>query len=84
MLGLQAQRFVGQQQFPSSGRPKVYRLREVEVEDGLSSNPAIKIQEVSCIPNTPNTMVNCIGALVWRRDSKIWVIGVAKQGNTNL
>ena len=35
-------------------------------------------------PNTPNTMVNYIGALVRRRDGKIWVIGVAKQGNTNL
>ena len=29
-------------------------------------------------------MVNCIGALVRQRDGKIWVIGVAKQGNVNL
>ena len=40
----------------------------------LSSNPAIKIQEVSCIPNTPNTILSCIGALVRRRDDKIQVI----------
>ena len=25
-----------------------------------------------------------ISALVWRRDGKIWVIGVARQGNINL
>jgi len=59
-------------------------LREVEVEDGLSSNPATKIQEVSCVPNTPNTTRSCIGALVRRRDGKIWMIGVAKQSNINL
>ena len=85
MLGLQAQRFVGQQQFPSSGWPKVYRTRGSR---GwwwcLSSNPAIKIQEVSCVPNTPNTTRSCIGALVRRRDGKIWVIGVAKRSNINL
>src|SRR3954463_7219073 len=50
----------------------------------LSSNPAIKKQEVSCVPNTPNTTRSCIGALVRQRDGKIWVIGVAKQGNINL
>ena len=27
-----------------------------------------QIQEISCVPNTPNTMVICIGALVRRRD----------------
>ena len=59
-------------------------LREVEFEDGLSSNPAIKIQEVSCVPNAPNTMINCIGALVRRRDDKIRVIWVAKRSNINL
>ena len=30
--------------------------------------PCNQIQEISCVPNTPNTMENCIGALVWRRD----------------
>ena len=30
--------------------------------------PCNQIQEISCVPNTPNTMANCIGALVRRRD----------------
>ena len=38
----------------------------------------IKIQEVSYVPNTPNTMANCIGALVRRRDSKMQVIWIVK------
>ena len=29
--------------------------------------PSNQIQEISCVPNTPNTMANCIGALVRRR-----------------
>ena len=36
-----------------------------------------QIQEISSIPNTPNTMANCIGALVRRRDgdkSVIWMV----------
>jgi hypothetical protein len=37
----------------------------------LSRNPAIKIQEVSCVPNTPNTLVRCVGSLVRERDSEI-------------
>ena len=39
--------------------------------------PYNQIQEISCVPNTPNTMVNCIGALVRRRDgdtSGIWIV----------
>ena len=39
--------------------------------------PYNQIQEISCVPNTPNTMVNCIGALVQRRDgdtSAIWMV----------
>ena len=60
-------------------------LREVEVEDGLSqATLQLRKKEVSCVPNTPNTTRSCIGALVRRRDGKIWVIGVAKQGNINL
>ena len=27
-----------------------------------------QIQEISCVANTPNTMANCLGALVRRRD----------------
>jgi hypothetical protein len=50
----------------------------------ISSNPAIKIQEVSYVPNTPNTLVRCIGALVWRRDSEIQVIWMIISGNCNL
>ena len=40
--------------------------------------PYNQIQEISCVPNTPNTMANCIGALVQRRDgdkSVVWVVG---------
>src|SRR4051812_4247944 len=57
LLGLQVQRFVEEQQvslkwitqgLSNSGRnwSKV----------SLSRNPAIKIQEVSCVPNTPNLL----------------------------
>ena len=41
--------------------------------------PCNKIQEISCVPNTPNTMVNSIGALVPRRDgdtSAIWMVDI--------
>src|SRR3954471_1104729 len=77
LLGLKVQRFVEQQQvslkwitqgLSNSGR----KWSQVS----LSSNPAIKIQEVSCVPNTPNTLVRCIGALVRRRDSEIQVVTV--------
>ena len=39
--------------------------------------PCNQIQEISCVPNTPNTMANCIGALVQRRDgnkSVVWIV----------
>ena len=50
--------------------------------------PCNQIQEISCVPNTPNTMVNCIGALVWQRDgdkSVIWIvdIGFCNKSNKN-
>ena len=38
-----------------------------------------QIQEISCVPNTPNTMANCIDALVQRRDSDksvIWMVEI--------
>ena len=38
-----------------------------------------QIQEISCVPNTPNRMANCIGALVRRRDgdeSVIWMVEI--------
>jgi hypothetical protein len=50
----------------------------------LSSNPAIKRQEVSCVPNTPNTLVICIGALVQQRDSEIQVIWMIISSKCNL
>jgi hypothetical protein len=50
----------------------------------LSSNSAITIQEVSCVPNTPNTLIRCICALVWRRDSKIQVIWMIISSKYNL
>ena len=45
---------------------------------------SIMIQEVSCVPNTPNTLVRCIGALVRRRDSKMQVLWMKMSGNNNL
>ena len=44
------------------------------------------IKKVSCVPNTPNTMVNCIGALVWRGDgdtSVIWIVDIDFCNNNN-
>ena len=41
--------------------------------------PCNQIQEISCVPNTPNTMAICIGALVRRRDgdtSVIWIVDI--------
>ena len=41
--------------------------------------PCNQIQEISCVPDTPNTMANCIGALVGQRDgdtSAIWMIDI--------
>ena len=41
--------------------------------------PCNQIQEISYVPNTPNTMANCIGALVRRRDgdtSVIWIVDI--------
>ena len=50
--------------------------------------PCNQIQQISCVPNTPNTMVNCIGALVRRRDddtSVVWIvdIGFCSANNKN-
>ena len=36
--------------------------------------PCNQIQEISCIPNTPNTMANCIGALVRQTDDDTSVV----------
>ena len=39
-----------------------------------------QIQEISCVPNTPNTMENCIDALVRRRDgdkSVVWIVDMS-------
>ena len=41
--------------------------------------PCNQIQEISWVPNTHNTMTNCIGALVRRRDgdtSVIWIVDI--------
>jgi hypothetical protein len=75
LLGLQVQRFVEQQQVSlkwiTQGLSNSGRKRS---KLSLSSNPAITIQKVSCVPNTPNTLVRRIGALVRRRDSEIQVV----------
>src|SRR4051812_915361 len=82
MLGLQVQRFVEQQQlflkWITQGLSNTGRKWS---KVSLSSNPAIKIHEVSCVSNTPNTLVRCRGALVRRRDSEIQVIWMIISGN---
>ena len=38
-----------------------------------------QIQEISCVPNTPDTIEDCIGALVRQRDgdtSAIWIVDI--------
>ena len=43
------------------------------------TQPCNQIIKVSCVPNTPNTMVICIDALVRRRDgdtSVIWIVDI--------
>src|SRR3954453_653878 len=75
VLGFQVQRFVEQQQVSlkwiTQGLSNSGRQRS---KIFLSSNPAIKMQEVSCVPNTPNTLVKCISALVQQRDSKMQLV----------
>ena len=42
--------------------------------------PCNQIQQISCVPNTSNTMANCIGALVRRRDgdkSVVWIVDMS-------
>ena len=49
-------------------------------EDGLSQTTLQPNNKVTYVPNTPNTMVNCIGALVRRRDgdtSAIWMVDIS-------
>ena len=46
--------------------------------------PCNQKQRVSCVPNTPNTMVNCIGALVQRRDGDTGAIWMVDIGFCNL
>ena len=44
--------------------------------------PCNQIQEISCVLNTPNTIANCIGALVRRRDgdkSVVWIVDMSVQ-----
>ena len=43
-----------------------------------------QIKEISCVPNTPNTMENCIGALVRRRDGDTSAIWMVDKGICNL
>ena len=45
-----------------------------------------QIQEISCVPNTPNTMENCIGALVRRRDGDktvVWIVDMSFCNSNN-
>ena len=41
--------------------------------------PGNQRHEISCVPNTPDTMANCVGALVRRRDgdtSVVWIVDI--------
>ena len=46
--------------------------------------PCIQIQEISCVPNTPSTMANCIDALVRQRDGDTSVAWIVDIGFCNL
>ena len=48
--------------------------------------PCNQIQEISCVPNTPNTIANCIGALVRRRDGDkrvVWIVDMSFRSANN-
>ena len=48
--------------------------------------PCNQIQEISCVPNTPNTMANFIGVLVRRRDgdkSVVWIVDMSFRNANN-
>jgi hypothetical protein len=81
VLGIQARSFVGQKQFSLKWMTKGlsirgrHRLKMVSLKQ-----PCNQIQEISCVPNTPKTMPNCIGALVRRRDgdtSVVWIVDIS-------
>ena len=41
--------------------------------------PCNQVQEIPCVHNTPNTIANCVGALVRRRDggtSVVWIVDI--------
>jgi hypothetical protein len=46
--------------------------------------PYNQIQEIFCVPNTHNTMLNCIGALVRQRDGHTSVVWIVDIGFCNL
>jgi hypothetical protein len=79
------QRFVERQQVSlkwiTQGLSKSGRMRS---KLSLSSNPAITIQKVSCVPNTPNTLVRCLDALVQQNDSEIQVVVMIISNKCNL
>jgi hypothetical protein len=63
VLGLQVQRFVEQQQISLKWITQgLWNSRWKRSKLSLSNNPVITIQEVSCVPNTPNILVRCIGS----------------------
>ena len=48
--------------------------------------PCNQILEISCVHNTLNTMANCIGALVRRRDddkSVVWIVDMSFRSANN-
>jgi hypothetical protein len=70
--------------FPEVDHPMFIKLGEEEVKTIPLKQPSITIQKVSCVPNTPNTLVRCIGALFRRRDSEIQVVVMIISSKCNL
>ena len=61
--------------FPLSGSPKVYRTQGGRGQRYHSqATLQLRYNKSLVSPNTPNTLVRCIGALVRRRDSEIQVV----------
>ena len=65
--------------FPQMDDLRFINPWEAQDEDGLSQTTLQPNTRNLLCPNTPNTMANCIGALVRRRDgdtSAIWMVDI--------
>ena len=60
----------------------IYARRRMKIVS--LKQPCNQLQEISCVPSTPSTMENCIGALVRRRDGDASVICIVDIGFCNM